>query len=107
MSKKRLSEVELVKGATPIGTDSNNVGDLTEKETSLISFEVVQSVLAKYPLLKSEIEDVFCSVSLGSEWLRSNIPVLGGLTPIEVIQNGDLKLVLDTLNKMKYGDFCS
>ncbi|NNN70558.1 DUF2384 domain-containing protein [Vibrio sp. 3-2(1)] len=35
------------------------------------------------------------------------MPVLGGLTPIEVIQNGDLNLVLDTLNKMKYGDMCS
>ncbi len=102
MSKK----VELAKVSNHFDTDCDKADDLTVRELSQISLDVVQSVLDNNPLLKSEIEDVFCSVYLGSEWLCSNVPALGGLSPIEAIQNGDLKLVLNTLNKIKYGEYC-
>ncbi|WP_249929938.1 MULTISPECIES: MbcA/ParS/Xre antitoxin family protein [Vibrio] len=40
-----------------------------------------------------------------AEWLTSAIPALSGLTPLEVVLKGDLKRVLDALNRIKYGDF--
>ncbi|RAS59103.1 uncharacterized protein DUF2384 [Vibrio diazotrophicus] len=65
----------------------------------------VESIFIKYPALKAELMEVFGSADLGIEWLTSRVPVLSGLTPIEVIQKGSLKLVLDTLNKIKYGEY--
>lgn len=65
----------------------------------------VESVLTQYPVLKSEIEDVFGEADLGIEWLTSPIPALAGLSPVAAVLKGDLKLVLQTLNRMRYGDF--
>ncbi|MGP8305439.1 MbcA/ParS/Xre antitoxin family protein [Vibrio sp. YIC-376] len=65
----------------------------------------IEEVITKFPCLKSELKDVFCSEELGIKWLTSHIPALGGLTPVEVVQKGDLKLVLMTLNKIKDGDY--
>ncbi|WP_257974009.1 MbcA/ParS/Xre antitoxin family protein [Vibrio parahaemolyticus] len=39
-----------------------------------------------------------------TEWLTSAIPALSGLTPLEVVLEGDLKRVLEALNRIKYGD---
>jgi len=78
------------------------VGSADENTVQIYS---VESVLTKYPFLKTEIEEVFGSIDLGIEWLTSDIPALGGLTPVDVIKKGDLKLVLMTLNKIKYGEF--
>ncbi len=76
----------------------------------------VKSLLEKYPTLRSEIEDVFYfksfdikdviySEKMMIEWMTTPIPALSGLTPVETIQCGDLQLVLDILNRLKYGDF--
>lgn len=65
----------------------------------------IEKVLTKFPCLKPELKDVFCSEELGIKWLTSHIPAFGGLTPLEVVQKGDLILVLMTLNKIKDGDY--
>ncbi|EGR2999102.1 antitoxin Xre/MbcA/ParS toxin-binding domain-containing protein [Vibrio parahaemolyticus] len=77
-----------------------SIKQLSEKE--LIE---VKSVLSKFPTLKSEIEDVFRSEEMANEWLTSSVPALQGLTPIEVLQQGDVESVLDIVNRLKYGDF--
>ena len=84
MSKKQLPEEPLV--------DEMQVNE-------------IEIFLAKFPHLKSELNDVFCSEELWVKWLTSHIPALGGLTPVEVVQKGDLKLVLMTLHKIKDGDY--
>lgn len=104
MSKKQLSEKGLVAGVTHHTENADEMDKGTGHELCFRHSDV-EAVLTKFPFLKSEIEDVFCSVDLGSEWLTSHIPALGGLTPIEVIQKGDLKLVLMTLNKIRYGEY--
>ncbi|MBM5112590.1 antitoxin Xre/MbcA/ParS toxin-binding domain-containing protein [Vibrio parahaemolyticus] len=77
-----------------------SIKQLSEKE--LIE---VKSVLSKFPTLQSEIEDVFRSEEMANEWLTSPVPALQGLTPIEVLQQGDVESVLDIVNRLKYGDF--
>ncbi|EHJ9976898.1 DUF2384 domain-containing protein [Vibrio parahaemolyticus] len=77
-----------------------SIKQLSEKE--LIE---VKSVLSKFPTLQSEIEDVFRSEEMANEWLTSSVPALQGLTPIEVLQQGDIESVLDIVNRLKYGDF--
>ncbi|AMG08656.1 DUF2384 domain-containing protein [Vibrio parahaemolyticus] len=77
-----------------------SIKQLSEKE--LIE---VKSVLSKFPTLQSEIEDVFRSEEMANEWLTSSVPALQGLTPIEVLQQGDVESVLDIVNRLKYGDF--
>ncbi|HCH1010374.1 TPA: DUF2384 domain-containing protein [Vibrio parahaemolyticus] len=77
-----------------------SIKQLSEKE--LIG---VKSVLSKFPTLQSEIEDVFRSEEMANEWLTSSVPALQGLTPIEVLQQGDVESVLDIVNRLKYGDF--
>lgn len=42
---------------------------------------------------------------MANEWLTSSVPALQGLTPIEVLQQGDVESVLDIVNRLKYGDF--
>ncbi len=77
-----------------------SIKQLSEKERI-----EVKSVLSKFPILQSEIEDVFRSEEMANEWLTSSVPALQGLTPIEVLQQGDVELVLDIVNRLKYGDF--
>lgn len=75
-------------------------------DDNIAQSDSVESVLTQYPALQSEIEDVFGEADLVVEWLTTPIPALAGLSPVEVVLKGDLKLVLQTLNRMKYGDFC-
>ncbi|EKA7380505.1 DUF2384 domain-containing protein [Vibrio parahaemolyticus] len=77
-----------------------SIKQLSEKERV-----EVKSVLLKFPILQSEIEDVFRSEEMANEWLTSSVPALQGLTPIEVLQQGNVELVLDIVNRLKYGDF--
>ncbi|HHJ3171718.1 TPA: antitoxin Xre/MbcA/ParS toxin-binding domain-containing protein [Vibrio parahaemolyticus] len=77
-----------------------SIKQLSEKERV-----EVKSVLLKFPVLQSEIEDVFRSEEMANEWLTSSVPALQGLTPIEVLQQGNVELVLDIVNRLKYGDF--
>ncbi len=104
MSKKQWAEEDRVEGGAPCNPHADAMTQGTDCELGVGHTEV-GSVLTKFPGLKSEIEAVFCSAELGIEWLTSPIPALGGSTPIEVIQKGDLNLVLMTLNKIKYGDY--
>ena len=106
MSKIKLAKKELIKGAMPTAIHHDKLDASTEHDSSLVSSEALDSVFSEFPFLKSEIEDVFGSVAIGSEWLKSQVPALGGLTPIKAIQSGDLKLVLDMLNKIKFGEYC-
>ncbi len=77
-----------------------SIKQLSEKERI-----EVKSVLSKFPILQSEIEDVFRSEEMANDWLTSSVPALQGLTPIEVLQQGNVELVLDIVNRLKYGDF--
>ncbi|EPW6908705.1 antitoxin Xre/MbcA/ParS toxin-binding domain-containing protein [Vibrio parahaemolyticus] len=77
-----------------------SIKQLSEKERI-----EVKSVLSKFPTLQSEIEDVFRSEEMANEWLTSSVPALQGLTPIEVLRQGDVESVLDIVNRLKYGDF--
>ncbi len=77
-----------------------NIKKLSKKERI-----EVKSVLSKFPILQSEIEDVFRSEEMANEWLTSSVPALQGLTPIEVLQQGEVESVLDIVNRLKYGDF--
>ncbi|MFW8632251.1 antitoxin Xre/MbcA/ParS toxin-binding domain-containing protein [Vibrio natriegens] len=77
-----------------------SIKQLSEKERV-----EVKSVLSKFPILQSEIEDVFRSEEMANEWLTSSVPALQGLTPIEVLQQGNVELVSDIVNRLKYGDF--
>ncbi len=104
MSKKQLLENELVERITPRTAHVDEMATVTKSESEVLPSEV-ELIFTEFPFLKSEIEDVFCSVDLGIEWLTSHVPALGGLTPIDAIQKGDLKLVLMTLNKIRYGDY--
>ncbi|MBF4302335.1 MbcA/ParS/Xre antitoxin family protein, partial [Vibrio anguillarum] len=65
----------------------------------------IEYILSQHPTLKEQMEDVFEDSGLRAEWLTSVIPALSGLTPLEVVLKGDLKRVLDALNRIKYGDF--
>ncbi|HGY9588421.1 TPA: MbcA/ParS/Xre antitoxin family protein [Vibrio harveyi] len=86
----------------------NNDGSWTlrkvelEDETQSKSIEYIPS---QHPTLKEQKEDVFEDSGLRAEWLTSEIPALSGLTPLEIALKGDLKRVLDALNRIKYGDF--
>ncbi len=79
---------------------------MTKKQIQETDRIVVESILSEFPALKSEIDDLFCSEEeIAIEWLTSPVPALNGLTPIEAVQQGDLKWVLDILNRLRYGDF--
>lgn len=65
----------------------------------------IKYILSQHPTLKEQMEGVFEDSDLRAEWLTSAIPALSGLTPLEVVLEGDLKRVLDALNRIKYGDF--
>ncbi|GHY30267.1 MULTISPECIES: MbcA/ParS/Xre antitoxin family protein [Vibrio] len=65
----------------------------------------IEYILSQHPTLKDKMEDVFEDSDLIKEWLTSAIPALSGLTPLEVVLEGDLKRVLEALNRIKYGDF--
>ncbi|WP_179876730.1 MbcA/ParS/Xre antitoxin family protein [Vibrio cholerae] len=105
MNKKRSRKTELVKGDVSIAQQFNKSETSNKHALSLEESVAVEAMYREFPILKSEIEDVFGTVTIGSEWLISKIPALGRVTPLEAIQRGDLKLVLDTLNKMKFGEY--
>ncbi len=65
----------------------------------------VESALIQYPELETALIKLYGKIDLGKEWLTSHIPSLGHQTPIELIQNGDLELVLMALKKMEYGEY--
>ncbi|AWA98990.1 MbcA/ParS/Xre antitoxin family protein [Vibrio parahaemolyticus] len=69
-----------------------------------IQSKSIEYILSRHPNLKDQVEDVFDDSDLRTEWLTSAIPALSGLTPLEVVLKGDLKRVLDALNRIKYGD---
>ncbi|MDE1254758.1 MbcA/ParS/Xre antitoxin family protein [Vibrio aestuarianus] len=69
-----------------------------------IQSKSIEYILSQHPNLKDQVEDVFDDSDLRTEWLTSAIPALSGLTPLEVVLKGDLKRVLDALNRIKYGD---
>ena len=69
-----------------------------------IQSKSIEYILSQHPNLKDQVEDVFDDSDLRTEWLTSVIPALSGLTPLEVVLKGDLKRVLDALNRIKYGD---
>ncbi|WP_407832381.1 MbcA/ParS/Xre antitoxin family protein [Vibrio rotiferianus] len=86
----------------------NNDGSWTLRKVELEDDTLSKSIeyiLSQHPTLKEQMEDVFEDSGLRAEWLTSAIPALSGLTPLEVVLKGDLKRVLDTLNRIKYGDF--
>ncbi|GBL02443.1 hypothetical protein VH1709_contig00121-0020 [Vibrio harveyi] len=69
-----------------------------------IQSKSIEYILSQHPNLKDQVECVFDDSDLRTEWLTSAIPALSGLTPLEVVLKGDLKRVLDALNRIKYGD---
>ncbi|MEZ9041264.1 MbcA/ParS/Xre antitoxin family protein [Vibrio sp. 10N.247.311.47] len=69
-----------------------------------IQSKSIEYILSQYPTLKVQMEGVFDDSDLKTEWLTSAIPALSGLTPLEVVLEGDLKRVLEALNRIKYGD---
>ena len=69
-----------------------------------IQSKSIEYILSQHPNLKDQVEDVFDDSDLRTEWLTSAIPALSGLTPLEVVLKGDLKRVLDALNRIKDGD---
>ncbi|MGD8108876.1 MbcA/ParS/Xre antitoxin family protein [Vibrio sp. TRT 17S01] len=86
----------------------NNDGSWTLRKVELeddTQSKSIEYILSQHPTLKEQMEDVFEDSGLRSEWLTSAIPALSGLTPLEVVLKGDLKRVLDALNRIKYGDF--
>ncbi|EJC6736182.1 MbcA/ParS/Xre antitoxin family protein [Vibrio parahaemolyticus] len=86
----------------------NNDGSWTLRKVELegnTQSKSIEYILSQHPALKAQMEDVFEDSDLGAEWLTSVIPALSGLTPLEVVLEGDLKRVLDALNRIKYGDF--
>ncbi|MCR9848055.1 MbcA/ParS/Xre antitoxin family protein [Vibrio antiquarius] len=87
---------------------NNNDGSLTLRKVGLehdTQSKSIEHILSKHPILKDQMVDVFEDSDLREEWLTSAIPALSGLTPLEVVLEGDLKRVLDALNRIKYGDF--
>ena len=86
----------------------NNDGSWTLRKVELeddTQSKSIEYILSQHPTLKEQMEDVFEDSGLRAEWLTSAIPVLSGLTPLEVVLKGDLKRVLDALNRIRYGDF--
>ncbi|TFH92013.1 MbcA/ParS/Xre antitoxin family protein [Vibrio ouci] len=69
-----------------------------------IQSKSIEYILSQHPTLKDQMENVFDDSDLRTEWLTSAIPALSGFTPLEVVIEGDLKRVLDALNRIKYGD---
>lgn len=70
-----------------------------------VEIHSVESALIHYPELKTALIKIYGKIDLGKEWLTSDIPALGGQTPLERIQNGDIQSVLMALKKMEYGEY--
>ena len=70
-----------------------------------VEIHSVESALIHYPELEMALIKIYGKIDLGKEWFTSDIPALGGQTPIERIQNGDVQSVLMALKKMEYGEY--
>ncbi|MEZ9444054.1 MbcA/ParS/Xre antitoxin family protein [Vibrio sp. 10N.222.54.F12] len=71
----------------------------------MVDKQLIDEQLERHPELKGLLEEVFNGDSLANEWLNSPIPIFSYQSPINLLQQGHIKYVIDILNRMKRADF--